>query len=335
MRVIGSERAIDFTVLGKPNDFLGKISEKAHMYTYSSGRNAIYNLMKHLACKRILFPDFYCPSMLIPLKMAKKSVIFYRINRHFSAVKSDYENKLRQCDVVFIADYFGQRDLWAVDTARHGNKTIIIDRTHSLLGTFDVHGDYEIASMRKLFPVPDGGIVISHSGRMPVKTTKRRTEEFTLHKTYAKILRYMDEHINHSPALEQYYVQYSQSSEQSMQLGDYDISPLSLHIVNHYPVDTAIKNRKRNYQYLHKHMDNHACMPIEMPPVPQSMPIYINRRSRIKKYMERWGIYAPVLWRSSKSYASQLLNLPIDEEYSNEDMKRLIKVLRNGIRDTV
>lgn len=333
MRVIGSERAIDFTVLGEGNNFLNTLSDKGYLYTYSSGRNAIFNLMKQLREKRILFPDFFCPSMLIPVKMAKKTIVFYRINRHFKAIKSDLEKKIKACDIVFITDYFGQRDTYTVELASYYNKTLIIDRTHSLLGNFPQHGDYEIASLRKLFPVPDGGIIISNGRKLRTSSKQRHTETFAAHKAYAKMLRYIDEYVEHSPLIEQYYVQYSQSSEQSMQLGNYDISPISRYIVDHYPVESAAWNRKRNAEYLISHMNNSIEIPIDVMHTPQSIPVYVNKRSAIKEYLHGLNIYIPVLWRNSKSFSRNLLNIPVDDEYSIDDMKRLIKGINSAVRD--
>ena len=51
-------------------------------------------------------------------------------------------------------------DLTSVlDRARTGDHPVVVDRTHSLLGAPSWHGDYEVASLRKLLPTPDGAWV--------------------------------------------------------------------------------------------------------------------------------------------------------------------------------
>lgn len=322
MRIIGSERMINFNTLKERNNFIQSLTENMHYYTFSSGRNAIYNLFKHFKKQNILFPDFFCPSMLTPLKKNKNRVQYYKINSHFTAVKSGLEHAVDYSDIVFIVDYFGQRDHYLYELAHLKGKIIVIDRTHSLLCHYEDRGHYEIASFRKLFPVPDGGILISN--KQFDFGNKRDYENYSFAKTYSKLLRFIYERYSPTDVIEDYYVNYSESSEDSMQLGNYDISPLSMHIVNHYPIEYAKQMRINNYRYLDENLPFIAALR-KPPPVPQSFPFYIKRRDKIKKLLQNMNIYIPVLWRNSKSYSKHLLNIPIDDEYSINDMKQIIK----------
>ncbi len=289
--------------------------------------------MKRLkSVKTILFPDFYCPSMIIPMKMARKKIINYKINRKFIAVKSNLIKNINKCDAVFITDYFGQRDFKLYEIARKFKKVIIIDRTHSLLSDFCENGDYEILSLRKIFPVPDGGMIISRN-KLAI-SQNRPIEKAYMEKSYSKILRYIYEKVDNSSMIEDYYVEFSQSSENKLLISNKNISPLSLHIVNHYNIDKAKKNRIRNYMHLLKKLSENENINIamdRMPLIPQSMPIYIKRRNRIKTILHKHSIYIPILWRSKKSFSNELLNITIDDEYSIKDMNKICKVLKDTI----
>ncbi len=334
MHIIGSERLIDFSTLMKyENDFIEKIRNNGYIYTFSNGRSAIYNLMKKLkSVKTILFPDFYCPSMIIPIKIAKTHIITYKINSKFKAVKSDLLRNIKKCDAVFITDYFGQRDHVIYDIAKKFNKIIIIDRTHSLLSDFDKSGDYEILSLRKIFPVPDGGIILSKN-KLAI-SPNRPIEKAYMEKSYSKILRYIYEKVDNSSIIEDYYVEFSQSSENNLLICNKEISPLSLHIINHYNINNAKGNRKRNYKHLLKKLSGNRNIMVamdEMPLVPQSMPVYIKKRNSIKSGLQKYNIYIPILWRSDKSFSKELLNIPIDDEYSINDMNKICKILKDTI----
>ncbi len=334
MHIIGSERLIDFSTLMKcENDFIDNIKSNGYIYTFSNGRSAIYNLMKKLkSIKTILFPDFYCPSMIIPIRMAKRHIITYKINSKFKAVKSDLLRNIRKCDAIFITDYFGQRDYNLYEIARKFKKIIIIDRTHSLLSDFNENGDYEILSLRKIFPVPDGGMIISKN-KLAINPNRSIGKAY-MEKSYSKLLRYIYEKVDNSSIIENYYVEFSQSSENKLLISNRDISPLSLHIVSHYNIDTAKKNRIINYKYLVKKFSGNKNIIIaidKMPLIPQSMPIYIKNRNRIKSILHKHNIYIPILWRSKKIFSKKLLNIPIDDEYSIKDMNKTCKILKDTI----
>lgn len=318
MKIIGSERMIDFDYLNDDNhpDFI------SHSLV-STGRAAIKCVFDSFERSIVLFPDFYCKSMLNPVIDAGHNIEFYHIDSNFNA---DINSIELSSDIshIFICDFFGFRDHALVQYAGENNLSIIIDRTHSILSDFEKTG-IEIASFRKLFPVPDGGYFtadIDHD-------ISSKYADFHTLKSYAKMMRYIHEKSCDNDIIEDYYVKYSQQSENLIDDSVCSISPLSLHILKHYPLKRAIPRRMSNYDYLHDQLSEIAIMDRPDDAVPQSMPVLIDRRDAIKLQLQDFDIYAPVLWRCSNEVSDRLLNLPCDEEYGPDDMERIVNAMRH------
>lgn len=327
MRIIGSERMLDFNYISKDSTgLMDLLAPERQITMFSSGRSASYCLFKSLKSPSlVLFPDFYCPSMLMPVKEAGHETRFYHINNDFTADIDSLSPLIEEADIIYITDYFGFRDNALLEFLDNREIRTVIDRTHSILNVFDNAGDCELASFRKIIPVPDGGYFTGCENQCAL------TEEsslFPIIKTYAKILRYMHETTDSSSEIENHYVKYSTESERMISCSPSAISPLSSHIISHYPVKESAADRRKNYNYLYSELKEYCPLKLDSNSVPQSMPILIENRNKIKLLLQQKDIYAPVLWRCDNIISDYLLNLPCDEEYGIDDMKRIIMSLR-------
>ena len=326
MRIIGSERIADFSILKKQeNDFLESLCI-GNIQLFSSGRSAIHSLFsKVLRNKRIAMPDLLCAEVFKPVKMTDSRLCKYRIRNDFTADTGSVDFS---SDVLFIIDYYGFRDTNLYNAARKAGMTIVIDRTHSLLSDFP-RGDYETGSLRKIFPLPDGGFL---TGKYKEMRLRNAEPEWPYMKLLSKCIRQQYE-LTGYPDLEQYYVSLSENSENSISMEHTRISRISENILRHYPIAAARKARRRNFRVLSRELDS-PFRSIDRSTVPQSFPVLVSQRDRVKTCMNKSGIYAPVLWRCASLPSDNLLNLPVDEEYSIDDMKKLLSHFRKCNADT-
>lgn len=327
MRIIGSERIADFSILKKQeNGFLDALGIGS-IQLFSSGRSAIHLLFsKVLRNKRIAMPDLLCAEVLKPAGMTNSLLTKYRIKNDFTA---DLHSVDFSSDVIFIIDYYGFRDTALFDAAKEAGMTIVIDRTHSLLSDFP-RGHYETGSLRKIFPVPDGGFL---TGRFREIRFRNAKPEWPYLKLLSKSIRQQYE-LTGYPDLEQYYVSLSEKSENRISMEHTEISEISENIIRHYPIAAARKARRRNFRILADELSSPLADSMNGRTVPQSFPILVPDRDRVKACLNRNSIYAPVLWRCASMPSAGLLNLPIDEEYSIDDMKRIISNFRKCNADT-
>ena len=143
-------------------------SKTPDVYTYSSGRAALYQILMYLqkekGTTRILLPDYLCCSVLVPIKTLQLEYVFYPIDECLKLIKDNFKATYKSGDVVLIINYFGLQELSeeiafikSID-----KKSIIIEDDVQAYYEFkkdlgDV--DFKFTSLRKTFAVPDGGLV--------------------------------------------------------------------------------------------------------------------------------------------------------------------------------
>lgn len=249
MRIIGSERMIDFTALqNAENSFFDNLN-LGTLQLFSSGRSSINFLFsKILKNSRIAMPDMHCSEVIRPAALSGARVSMYRIQDDFTA---DIETIDPSCDVIFIIDFYGFRDKHLFQEARNLGKTIVIDRTHSLLSSYE-RGDYELGSLRKIFPVPDGGFL---TGSFRKAKLRKPGNDWPMRKLLSKAVRRQFE-LSGPDMLEQLYVELSESSESSISIEHSSISEISEFIIMHYPVVKAVRRRRSNFIRLLRHFNS-------------------------------------------------------------------------------
>ena len=131
------------------------------------GRQAIYSVLQHnqrlLKNSNCYLPAYICKSMIQPFSDIKMKVRFYG---HTAPLKPVIDYGLKN-SLFLINDLFGvhglsEKEILELD--RNGN-FIILDISHSVFDPsrikFSAKHLYTIASLRKVFPICDGGIVYS------------------------------------------------------------------------------------------------------------------------------------------------------------------------------
>ncbi|MCI9176213.1 MAG: hypothetical protein HFH49_15030 [Lachnospiraceae bacterium] len=162
---LGSEFDLDFSQLTETSDTIfSYLKEFPALYT-DSGRSALRLLSGRLAGAKILAPDYICRSVTDALPKDCK-VIYYSVDRRFRIDLEQLEELIRKHSArfLYLMYYFGP--LQPEDTRKRIAEwkeiyglTVIEDTTHSLFTARKTVGDYCIASLRKWFPIPDGGVL--------------------------------------------------------------------------------------------------------------------------------------------------------------------------------
>ena len=132
------------------------------------GRQALGLVAARLASegrRGVLVPDHHCESMTHPFTRHGLGVVTVPTTPDCLLDPDALDSTLTAHPgyPVLHSETFGtpaDPDLTSVlDRARTGDHPVVVDRTHSLLGAPSWHGDYEVASLRKLLPTPDGAWV--------------------------------------------------------------------------------------------------------------------------------------------------------------------------------
>jgi hypothetical protein len=325
MKIIGSERFLNIDFLNTGESDFFKDLGKSNIKFFSSGRSAIYDFFKNeFSSSSVFFPDFYCMEMLNPIIKAGVNIVFYTVRENLTA-DTEILGRIKNVKWIYINDYCGFRDNGLVVFAKERGMKIIFDRTHSLYSKFDFSNDVQIGSLRKLLPVPDGGILLN-SRRKDIK--RKRDSSFYLLKLNAKLRRHIYEEFNSNEKIEMNYVRLSEESEKKIKINSKNISLYSEKILSAYDVKRSRELRRKNFKMLlsSKTIKERAVIKgLDSLTVPQSFPMYVEKRDEVKKILAKDRIFAPVLWRGENSISKRIINIPVDEEYTESDMIRIIQ----------
>lgn len=138
----------------------------------TSGAAAIVLALRHAGIgkgEKVLVPAYHCRSMVEPVLVVGATPVFYKIMPDMSV---DYEDVLSKTDelthAILVTHFFGiLQDVVKIRKyCDEKNLVMIEDCAHIFFGENEGRpvgwfGDYAIASIRKFFPVFDGGYLVS------------------------------------------------------------------------------------------------------------------------------------------------------------------------------
>ena len=334
MKEIGS----DFFHFYSGNDKLD-IPEKL-LFCFS-GRTAIDLIIKDAKIKKICLPSYCCSSMIDPFLKNGVKLSFYQVNYERELVVE--LNIPDDCDAVLWCSYFGYginypKELYDF---KMNNGIVIEDITHSLfLNQHFEKADYVFASIRKWDAFLSGGFVWKKKGTFNVSLSKpenefaqMRMEAMGLKNQYIK-----DGDQNKKNEYLELFKEsniYFQENYENVSMDDY-----SLNLIGKWNTRKIIETRINNAKILHEGIEkiekihtmfekkNIVC-PIFVPVIFESKEL---RDSISKKLIEN-RIYCPTHWPKPKyqnrsNVYDRELSLVCDQRYGQEDMERILTVLR-------
>jgi dTDP-4-amino-4,6-dideoxygalactose transaminase len=329
----------------------------------------------------VLCPSFNCGHEIEPLLRRGLRVECYRVDPHLQADLGDIERRLRGgARALLITHYFGfaqpLADLRAL-CDRHGIY-LVEDCAHAFLsddasGTLGRTGDIAVYSFRKSLPVPNGGAVLTNSeavslpprlGPPPRLTTwlkglalarKGALDRARDRGAVGDILTLaaLAPAVAGSELLERVYpggatAGYDPDDEDlgfdSSILG-WGIAPYSAGLLRRLDCRGIADRRRHNYRVLANGLQRMGAEPllpeVETHTCPLFLPLVVERRSEVFKYLIDRRIY-PALWWNQRHPAvdwsefpdaaglkQRVLALPVHQDVDDEQIERVLAVLRD------
>lgn len=340
---LGSEFNLDLSKLRvSENSFYEYISDKQYQL-FDSGRSALRAILPLLDDGKILMPEYICTSVIDCFPPDK--LIFYRLKKNLQIDENDFLEKIKEnVSAVYLMHYFGSLQPESVlnlaksEREKHGFK-IIEDSTHSLFTAKQTIGDYCVASLRKWFAIPNGGVL--YSDKMPSRyfeVVPKTTENY---RSYAMMLKtlFLNAQLNCNSTYRQIFKEAEEKLDTQsciMRISDYAEFLLKCNDVNE-----MVKKRKSNLSYLRKGLDNLGVRSLSYMPegvCPFAFPILVPDRDAFRAYMIENKIYCAIHWPIgaiskperplARTLADSIISLPIDQRYGDEEMEYMLKVIR-------
>ena len=309
---------------------------------FDSGRSAIRACLKMLNRSQISLPRYTCESVVRVCEDCGYTIRFFSIANDFSFVMEDLVSSLADRGVLLFHPYFG----FPVDSAvlqqikeacTLYDVTIVEDTTHSFFSSVQTIGTYCIASFRKWFPLPDGGIAYS-AQELDLPLSFPRCDDFSSIRFEA--MRIKSGFLQGENDKEELFLEKFEDAEKILDTREesYSLSSSSRGLLDTFDIDGMIEKRRSNYFYLYSHLGIFSSWLTILTPFlaegvcPMFLVISCSCRNKLRSFLRKQLIFCPVHWPEVRGYATVFsehsMSLPIDQRYGETDMHRLFCAIK-------
>ena len=298
------------------------------------GRCAITWFLMNAGCRTLYLPIFICASVTNAVADAGINIIRYRIRPDFRPDETDLPEALKEDEWLFIDNAYGQitNEELASYKTRYGR--VLADNTHAFFQK-PAEGVPTVYSVRKFLGVTDGAYL--YSDREMAEPEK---EDFS-HDRFSHILgRYeVDAGTFYSRMLANAHA-YEGAAPARM-------SRLTENILGGLDYDRIARTRMDNYMTLKSCLGTHNGLEtdgnLRVPDIgPFVYPMLVEDGPAIRKKLAAQKIFVPTYWSDlitdapagsvERKYAANILALPCDQRYLEEDMRRVAEAVLSEVK---
>ena len=348
--IYGGEHSLNLCIKSNKENEAYNILEKLNKNTlfFRSGRDAFNSIIDFLKPNIIWLPNYICDS-LWEISRRKTKINWYEVRNDLEINTEQIIKGSSPNDVVFIIATFGSKSIKNLEFISKSIKSkIIVDLTHlvldhNLINKVKEYSHYQIFSLRKAFPVLDGGLL---SSSLPLNIQTIQGAEYDSYLAYrsigllsrgAAIRRGIDENEN---------IKYLKKAEEILNKEEnlgINISPFSRNILKLIDYKKCSEKSRSNRFLIYKLIYNCKCF--KLLSQDDSISIYIPmlfesqiKRDIFRKKLRDKSIYFPVHWplpldseitkKKKEHLSNRMLSIPCDYRYSKSDIKNICKVLK-------
>jgi len=297
----------------------------------NSGRNCLISTLKAYGIQKLYYPYFSCESMIYAIKRyyPEVEINFYHVDKFLNPI---LDSPLDSEAWLLYINYYGI----CTELFSSLSQKTIIDNSQSFFSK-PVKDQPTFYSPRKFFGVPDGGYLY-----LEQKNSALFERELSYQRS-SHLLKRID--LSASEGFADFKEAELSIAEQPVR----NMSKLTHRILASIDYDFVIHNRKNNFSYLHKYLNqkNRISEKISLLEksgnfVPFIYPLMISNGIKLRQQLINKNIYIPKYWPSDlldfeklssneQDFVNNLLPLPIDQRYNQEDMDRILGVIDGKI----
>ena len=281
---------------------------------------------------KVALPSYLCESMILPLKKEEIEYKFYPVEFKNGAFRYDYSNT-DDCNIIIVIDYFGYE--CAANNFPKRGKIIVRDLTHSVFTKKYNDAEYYFGSLRKWAGFKCGGLAFKKNGKI-LEPTEVLNNYYILR---SKAMLLKEQYINDEEDNKEYLNIFSEA--ENLLDGCDVVSSIAgdENAAKYLDVETIKTIRRRNAQALIDELKEYCLIKqLGKNDCPLFVPILYKNRDKLRKYLVEKEIYCPIHWPKpfkktgmSDLLYEQELSLVCDQRYTIEDMKRIVKTVKEFI----
>lgn len=288
----------------------------------NSARNALRYIIRAFEINEIYAPYYTCPVVWDSINAEKCKIIPYDIDNTFMPIGDFPKNAF-----VLYNNYFGVCGKNVLELSKK-YKNLIIDNAQ---GFFAPHNAIAtIYSPRKFFGLPDGGLLYCD---IKIDSEFDTAVSFDL---CSHLLKRVD--LGANAAYGDFQKNDSALENRTIQ----KMSRLTMSLMGNIDYDFAQQRRMKNFNMLHNALQhkNQTKIDLSDDDVPMVYPLRTND-TRLRNILIQNQIFVAKYWSTvshsecmtsvrAQEMADTIVPLPIDQRYNEQDMKRILEVIKNG-----
>lgn len=295
--------------------------------TFNSGRHALEYILLQLGdrIKTLYIPYYTCDVVLEPLRRLNIGHQFYNIDENLEVYQLP---SLKDGEYIIVNNYFGIKDAYINSLIPHIGKKLIVDNAQAYFAS-EVIGIRAFYSPRKFVGVPDGGFAWT-----PIDNDFEFEQDYSTNRA-AFLFRRIDQGATAG------YGEFRDSSHELSTEPIKRMSPLTYRLLESIDFDEIKYRRHRNFEILHS-----ALVHTNLLDIPDSCTFacpmvypYMTADSTLRKKLIDNQIFVATYWPNVLRWCDeqtvehritqQIIPLPIDQRYRDDDMERIIKIISN------
>lgn len=302
------------------------IHEEYHKYALklNTGRNCLEYILRCRHYSKIYIPYYTCDVILEPLQKLGIAFDFYHINLDFEITDGI---KLKHNEGLLYTNYYGLKQKYIEKLSEKYGQQLIVDNTQAFYAK-PIKGIDTFYTCRKFFGVPDGAYLYID------KTLDMTINQDTSYNRMVHLLKRID------LTAEEGYSDFRKADDSLNEQPILRMSKLTQKIMQSIDYNQASELRRENFKFLHESLKktNKYNIHLDEDSVPMIYP-YLTDQKDLRDYLINNKIFVATYWpsvlkfdrinTSEQQLVKQLLPLPIDQRYQQEDMNKILKCIIN------
>lgn len=287
----------------------------------NNARNALLYILKARKISKLYIPYFLCDSVESVCKREGFAYEYYHIDKNFLPI---FHKTLGQDEYLYIVNFYGLIDRSAIINLKKKFKNIILDNVQAFFDKPIKNVD-TVYSCRKFFGVPDGGYV---------STDATLNEPLEVDVSMGRMRHILG---RFEGSAREFFADFKQSDEEFDKIELRSMSKLTHNILSAIDYDFVKAKRESNFKYLHKHLGAINILDVKLVAGPYAYPFYCENGHDVRKALADKNVFIATLWPNvldcagtlEKDYAQNILPLPCDQRYNQEDMKQIVDLIKS------
>lgn len=309
----------------------------------ADGRQCIVALIRQYGWKRIWMPDYFCYEVIETIKLQTGITVMFYEDTPLQEGQVD-NLPFKEGDVLLRMNFFGIRD-------KRSNANIpcpvIEDHTHDPFGHWSLYSDADwcISSVRKILPLPEGGMMWSpkeHKLEVEIKPSEEnekiaaiRWEGMEMKSKYLK---------GEGVSKEEFRKRYTETEEWFDYAEPALIDERSKKVVSkQLDINLWQGAKRKNWALLQSLVNKDVCKVLKPEDETCTMfslvLLFENKeiRDKVRKRLIDACVYPAILWAvpdsasgNTRNFSERMLSVHCDGRYSEDDIRQLASILNKA-----